>query len=100
MKSAVNAVKAAVGGMIAEGRGGSFAFVSSIGGISGLQGQAPYSAAKAGLISLVKTLALEYGMENIRFNTVAPGIIHTPQIDEMSTPEHRAQQSRLVPLRR
>src|SRR5262249_40916958 len=100
LKSAFYAVKAAVGPMMEQGRGGSFAFISSIGGISGLQGQAPYSAAKAGLISLVRTLALEYGMEGIRFNTVAPGIIRTPQIDEIATPEHRADQARLVPLRR
>lgn len=100
LKPAVNAVRAAVGPMTAQGLGGSFAFVSSIGGLSGLPGQAPYSAAKAGLMSLVKTLALEYGMEGIRFNAVAPGIIRTPEIDRISTPEHRAAQEQLVPLRR
>lgn len=100
LKPAVNAVRAAVGPMTEQGRGGAFAFISSIGGLSGLPGQAPYSAAKAGLMSLVKTLALEYGMEGIRFNAVAPGIIRTPEIDRISTPEHRASQERLVPLRR
>jgi 3-oxoacyl-[acyl-carrier protein] reductase len=100
LKPAVYAVQAAAGHMIEQGRGGSFAFISSIGGISGLPGQAPYSAAKAGLISLVKTLALEYGMEKIRFNAVAPGIIYTPEIAKISTPTHRAEQEKLVPLRR
>lgn len=100
LKTAANAVKAAVGPMTEQGRGGSFAFISSIGGLSGLPGQAPYAAAKAGLNSLVKTLALEYGMEGIRFNAVAPGIISTPEIDRISTPEHLAEQERLVPLRR
>lgn len=100
LKPAVNAVRAAVGPMTEQGRGGAFAFISSIGGLSGLPGQAPYSAAKAGLMSMVKTLALEYGMEGIRFNAVAPGIIHTPEIDKISTPEHRAAQEKLVPLRR
>jgi NAD(P)-dependent dehydrogenase (short-subunit alcohol dehydrogenase family) len=100
LKPAVNAVRAAVGPMIEQGCGGAFVFISSIGGLSGLPGQAPYSAAKAGLMSLVRTLALEYGMEGIRFNAVAPGIIHTPEIDRISTPEHRAAQERLVPLRR
>ena len=61
---------------------------------------APYSAAKAGLISLVKTLALEYGMEGIRFNAVAPGIVYTPEIARISSPEHRAEQEKLIPLRR
>jgi 3-oxoacyl-[acyl-carrier protein] reductase len=100
LKPAVNAARAAVGPMMEQGRGGAFVFISSIGGLSGLPGQAPYSAAKAGLMSLVRTLALEYGMEGIRFNAVAPGIIHTPEIDRISTPEHRALQERLVPLRR
>lgn len=100
LKPAVNAVRAATGPMIEQARGGSFAFISSIGGLCGLPGQAPYSAAKAGLMSLVKTLALEYGMENIRFNAVAPGIIYTPEIDRISTPEHRAEQEKLVPIRR
>ena len=100
LQPAANVVKAAVGPMIEQGRGGSFVFISSIGGLSGLPGQAPYAAAKSGLMSLVKTLALEYGMEGIRFNAVAPGIIHTPEIDRISTPEHRAEQERLVPLRR
>ena len=100
LKPAVHVVRAAVGEMVEQGRGGSFAFIASIGGISGLPGQAPYSAAKAGLMSLVKTLALEYGMEGIRFNAVAPGIILTPEIARISTPEDRAVQEKLVPLRR
>jgi NAD(P)-dependent dehydrogenase (short-subunit alcohol dehydrogenase family) len=99
-KPAVHAVRSAVGPMIEQGGGGSFVFISSIGGLSGLPGQAPYSAAKAGLMSLVKTLALEYGMEGIRFNAVAPGIIHTPEIDRISTPEHLATQTKQVPMRR
>ncbi|MBF6621068.1 MAG: SDR family oxidoreductase [Patulibacter sp.] len=99
-KPAVYAVQSAVGPMIEQGGGGSFVFISSIGGLSGLPGQAPYSAAKAGLMSMVKTLALEYGMEGIRFNAVAPGIIHTPEIDRISTPEHLAVQTKQVPLRR
>jgi 3-oxoacyl-[acyl-carrier protein] reductase len=100
LKAAVNAVRSAVPPMIEQGTGGSFTFISSIGGLCGLTGQSPYSAAKAGLMSLVKTLALEYGMEGIRFNAVAPGIILTPEIERISTPEHRATQERLVPIRR
>ncbi len=100
LKPAVNSVRAAVPHMIEQGTGGAFAFIASIGGISGLPGQSPYSAAKAGLMSLVRTLALEYGMEKIRFNAVAPGIINTPAIERISTPEHRAEQGKLVPLRR
>jgi NAD(P)-dependent dehydrogenase (short-subunit alcohol dehydrogenase family) len=100
LMTAANAVHAAAGPMIDQGRGGAFAFISSIGGISGLPGQSPYSAAKAGLISLVKTLALEYGMEGIRFNAVAPGIVNTPEIARISTQEIRDEAERNIPLRR
>lgn len=100
LQTAVNAVKAGAPAMIDQGRGGSFVFISSIGGLSGLPGQSHYSAAKSALMTLVKTLALEYGMEGIRFNAVAPGFIVTPEIDRISTPEHRAEQERLIPLRR
>jgi 3-oxoacyl-[acyl-carrier protein] reductase len=95
-----NAAQVAVPRMIEQGRGGAFAFIASIGGISGLPGQSPYSAAKAGLISLVKTLALEYGMEKIRFNAVAPGIVNTPEIERISTDEIRAEAAKNIPLRR
>jgi NAD(P)-dependent dehydrogenase (short-subunit alcohol dehydrogenase family) len=100
LKPAVNVVSATVGPMMAQRTGGAFVFISSIGGLSGLPGQAPYSAAKAGLMTLIKTLALEYGMEGIRFNAVAPGIIHTPEIERISTPEALDLQRKLVPLRR
>jgi 3-oxoacyl-[acyl-carrier protein] reductase len=100
LQTATNAAKAGIGPVADQGRGGSFVFISSIGGLTGLPGQAPYSAAKAGLNSFVRTLALEYGMEGIRFNTVAPGFIITPEIERISTPEHRAEQERLIPLRR
>ena len=100
LQTAVNAVKGGAPAMIDQGRGGSFVFISSIGGLQGLPGQSHYSAAKSALMTLVKTLALEYGMEGIRFNAVAPGFIVTPEIERISTPEHRAEQERLIPLRR
>jgi 3-oxoacyl-[acyl-carrier protein] reductase len=100
LKTGRNAAQTAVPRMIEQGRGGAFAFISSIGGISGLPGQSPYSAAKAGLISLVKTLALEYGMERIRFNAVAPGIVQTPEIERISSAEVLDEAARNIPLRR
>jgi 3-oxoacyl-[acyl-carrier protein] reductase len=100
LNAAVNSVRAATPVMIEQGTGGVFTFISSIGGLTGLTGQAPYAAAKSGLMSLVKTLSVEYGMEKIRFNAVAPGIILTPEIERISTPEDRAVQEKLVPTRR
>ncbi len=51
--------------------------VSSVSGIRGMAGQANYSAAKAGLIGLTKSLSRELGPYNIRVNAIAPGYIQT-----------------------
>jgi len=57
--------------------GGSIVFVSSIAGSIGSFGQSAYAAAKAGLVALAKSIALEYGAKNVRANTVIPGVILT-----------------------
>jgi NAD(P)-dependent dehydrogenase (short-subunit alcohol dehydrogenase family) len=46
-------------------------------------GQAPYSSAKAGMVGLTRTLALELGRSGIMTNCVAPGLIHTPMWDAL-----------------
>jgi 3-oxoacyl-[acyl-carrier protein] reductase len=51
--------------------------VSSIAGLRGVPGQANYSAAKAGLIGLTKSLAREVGRKNVTVNVVAPGLVET-----------------------
>jgi 3-oxoacyl-[acyl-carrier protein] reductase len=68
--------KAAARGMMKR-RSGSIVNLSSVVGRRGNAGQANYSAAKAGLIGLTKTLARELAPRNIRVNAVAPGYIET-----------------------
>lgn len=58
--------------------GGSVVNISSIGGIVGMAGSSPYTAAKGALRALSKSAAVEYGKDKIRVNSVHPGIIVTP----------------------
>lgn len=57
--------------------GGSIVNMSSVAGMTGNAGQSVYSASKAALIALTKSLAKEFASRNIRVNAVAPGLIET-----------------------
>ncbi|MBA2649388.1 MAG: 3-oxoacyl-ACP reductase FabG [Legionella sp.] len=74
--------KAAVRLMLSSGAG-NIINIASISGITNNYGQANYSAAKAGLISLTKTMAKELGQFNIRVNAIAPGLIETEMLKSM-----------------
>ncbi len=58
--------------------------IASVVGINGNPGQVNYSASKAGLIGLTKTLAKEFGSRSITVNAVAPGFIQTAMTDKLS----------------
>ncbi len=76
------ACKAALRPMLKQ-RYGRIVNVSSLAGVAGNAGQANYSAAKAGLIGLTKSLAKEVGSRNITVNAVAPGFIETELIRDV-----------------
>ena len=66
------------GQMVEQGTGGSIVSVSSVSGLASAPYHAPYGAAKAGLMSFTRSLAIELAPSGIRVNCVAPGSIATP----------------------
>ncbi len=70
-------MKAAIPAMLARG-GGSIVNTASIEGIVAEIMAAPYNTAKAGMINLSRTVAIEYGRKNIRSNCICPGVVDTP----------------------
>ena len=91
-------LRAAVPGMVSRKRG-AIVTVSSMWGVTGGSCEAPYSAAKAGVIGLTKALAKELGPSGIRVNCVAPGAIET-DMTAFLTPEDRAALADEAPLGR
>jgi NAD(P)-dependent dehydrogenase (short-subunit alcohol dehydrogenase family) len=75
MRGTFNGIRAAVPLLEASG-GGSIVNVSSMSGHRPTRGEAPYSAAKAAVLALTRSAALEYG-PRIRVNSVSPGLIET-----------------------
>jgi NAD(P)-dependent dehydrogenase (short-subunit alcohol dehydrogenase family) len=71
--------RAALKVMLAQG-GGVIVNVASVHGHVGFANHAGYTAAKAGIVNLTRSLAIEYGTRNIRVNAVCPGVIMTPLI--------------------
>ena len=80
--------------------GGSMVFVASVSGINGAPSHAAYGAAKAGLMSLVRTAALELGPANIRVNAVAPGVVWTPRVSAFLGEPGRERNAANAPLGR
>jgi 3-oxoacyl-[acyl-carrier protein] reductase len=82
-----------------ERRAGRVVVVSSIAATDGLAGQVAYSAAKAGLLGMVRTLALEMAAAGVTVNAVLPGMIGTEKVEAM--PAAIKDRSRAaVPMRR
>lgn len=98
LKGVFNFCKAASKIMMKQ-RSGVIVNVSSIIGIMGNAGQINYSASKAGVIGVTKSLAKELASRNIRVNAVAPGFIQTAMTDKL-TEEQKQLMLNAVPLKR
>jgi len=90
----------AAGARMVEQRAGALVAVASVSGLFAAPSHAAYGAAKAGLVSLVKTFAVELAPHGVRVNAVAPGAIRTPRVLAITTDERRAESARAIPLRR
>lgn len=66
-----------------RGRWGRIVFISSVSGLGGQAGQANYSASKAGLIGMARSLAKEFASRNVTVNVIAPGPIETDMLGEL-----------------
>lgn len=70
-----------VGAVMMRQRGGRIVNISSVAGVFGNAGQINYSASKAGVIGMTKTVAKELGSRGVTCNAVAPGFVRTPMTD-------------------
>ncbi|MCD8186900.1 MAG: 3-oxoacyl-[acyl-carrier-protein] reductase [Rikenellaceae bacterium] len=98
LKSAFNFIHA-VQPIMFKQKSGSIINMSSVVGVSGNANQANYSASKAGMIGLAKSVAQELGPRNIRANAIAPGFILTEMTDVLPE-EVKAGWNARIPMRR
>jgi NAD(P)-dependent dehydrogenase (short-subunit alcohol dehydrogenase family) len=85
--------------LVDQGRGAIVA-ISSVSGLRSAPLHGAYGAAKAGLMSLVRTLAMELGVSGVRVNAVAPGAVLTPRVEAMMSADRRAASAANIPLGR
>jgi len=81
LKGAFNMIRHTVGWFL-RNREGVIINITSVSGMLGNAGQCNYSASKAGLIGLTKSVAKELAMKGIRCNAIAPGFIATDMTEE------------------
>lgn len=98
LKGTYNFIKAAIKPMM-RARYGKIVNISSVVGRAGNVGQVNYSASKAGVIGVTKSVAKEFGSRNIMVNAVAPGYIQTDMTGKLSE-EARNAFVNFIPLKR
>jgi NAD(P)-dependent dehydrogenase (short-subunit alcohol dehydrogenase family) len=88
------------GSHMAEQGSGSIVAIASVSGMTSAPLHGPYGAAKAGLMSLVRTLAVELARDHVRVNAVAPGAVLTPRVEALMSEERQAESAAAIPLGR
>ncbi len=99
LKGAWNFSKAVLRFMMKNETGGAILNISSISGVVGMQGQSNYSASKAGMIGLTKSLAKEVASRKITVNALALGLIETDMSGQLND-EYQAKLIEMIPLGR
>ena len=99
LKGAWNFSKAAVRPMMRNKTGGSILNITSISGVVGMLGQSNYSASKAGMIGLTKSMAKEIASRKITVNALALGLVETDMASDMNE-EYREKILEQIPLKR
>jgi 3-oxoacyl-[acyl-carrier protein] reductase len=100
LHSAFVTTRAVSARLVEQGTGGSIVHMASIAGLSAMPFGAAYAAAKAGLVALTRTAALELGPSGIRVNAVAPGTIRTLRNQGESPPDDTREDRAVIPLGR
>jgi len=90
--------RAAVKGMMRR-RFGRVIGISSVVGATGNPGQSNYTAAKAGMVGMIKSVAAEYARRGVTANCIAPGFIATPMTDKLNDKQREAIMSRVPAAR-
>lgn len=99
LTAAFHTCRAALPSMVERGSGAIVNVASRLGQM-GIPETAAYSAAKAGLIGLTRSLAREFGPHGVRVNAVAPGFTITPMTAELAASETGRERLRDIPLGR
>ncbi len=99
LKGAWNFAKAALRVMLRQDEGGSILNITSISGVIGMAGQSNYSASKAGMIGLTKSLAREVASRNVTVNALALGMVATDMATSLNE-AYRAKVLEQIPLGR
>jgi NAD(P)-dependent dehydrogenase (short-subunit alcohol dehydrogenase family) len=100
LQSAFVTTQAVARRLVDQGSGGSIVHIASISALAAMPFGAPYAAAKAGLLALVRTAAVELGPAGVRVNAVAPGTVRTAKTERGGVSIDSPEEQSAVPLRR